>query len=611
MISLIFLFMVTLVGYFILSRFLTISDLFIKLIVSFMIGSLLSVSLIYFLASYATFSFSQSFYFFFIGSFLTATICYKRYKLKFFSIITVLEAFVLCFIFLASLYLFSKGFGYDPVNSQFLIASNTYLDFGVHVPLIRSFSLGYNFPMEIPFFSGKYVFYHFMFDLYVGILEYTGMRIDHAFNLLSAITFTGLLIMIYKLSILIFNRVSIGLLAVIFFLLQGGLSVLEFFQKYGFSFSSLWHNSFYGESGPLGSKTIGVFWTLNTYLNQRQLIFGILFIMFFLYILLQKYHLSKKQLFFLGGLIGLLPFWHTTMFLSIYLLCFGFWIFMPKIRRNVVMVSIISLIFAIPALLLISTNASHPIVFKPGFLVSEILSVKNLFLYWIWNLGFLLPTIVFGFIISSKSQKQFFLSTLPLFLVPNLFQISSDMYDNHKFLNLWMILAIPFSALTIVWLFKKRMIFKLVSFALCVGILSSGVLNFMVVKNDVRAQVDDYPKEKITQFMYGYIPHGVVVLSNGEIYDPLPIMGKKTYLGRSYYIYTYGANPYEREEGVRMILQSTDILAVKSFLKEENISYIVLYKGGFVKNPKVFNEAIFRKYFGIIYEDINGIIIKI
>lgn len=611
MISLIFLFMVTLVGYFVLSRFFTISDFFIRLVFSFIIGSLLSISLIYFLTSYITFSLSQSLYFFLIGFFFLVTIYYKRYKLRVFLTTSMLEAFVLCFLFFSSLYLFSKAFGYDLVNSQFLIASNTYLDFGVHVPLIRSFSLGYNFPMEIPFFSGKDVFYHFMFDLYVGILEYTGMRIDYAFNLLSAITFTGLLIMIYKLSVFIFNRASIGFLAVIFFLLQGGLSVLEFFQKYGFSFFSLWHNSFYGESGPLGNKTIGVFWTLNTYLNQRQLIFGILFIIFFLYMMLQKSHLLKKQLFFLGGFIGLLPFWHTTMFLSLYLLCFGFWIFMPETRKKIIMVSSISLVFAIPALILISTNTSHPIVFKPGFLVSGILSVKNLFLYWVWNLGFFLPTIVLGFILANKNQKKFFLSTLPLFLVPNFFQISSDMYDNHKFLNLWIILVIPFSALSIVWLLKKKIIYKFASIALCVGILSSGVLNLMVVKNDVRTRIDDYPKEKITQFMYKYIPYSAIVLSNGEIYDPLSIMGKRTYLGRSYYIYTYGANPYEREEKVRKILQSADILVVKSFLKEENISYIILYKGSFVKNPRSFNEAILRKNFIIIYEDNNGILIKV
>lgn len=610
-ISVVFLLSFFLLGFFITRRLLPISDLQVKIIFSSLAGSMISVSGIYFVTSYITNSLHNSLYVFLFVLLMVIFLSIKKYPLKIPKRIFNKKLLFIGAGFLFSLYLFFKGFRYDPFTNQFLIASNTYLDFGVHIPFIRSFSLGNNFPAEIPFFAGEKVFYHFMLNLFTGILEYGGLRIDYAFNLLSAIFFTGLLVMVYKFSLLVFKSAKVGLLAIFLVLFHGSLSFLEIFQKNGISVSTIWQNAFYGEAGPLGDKTIGVFWTLNLYLNQRQIIFGILFVLILLYIFLIRSNLSRKGMIFLGILIGLLPFWHMSMYLSVFVVGAGLWIFLPQLRKQLSILGSISIIFSIPALFLILTVSSHPIVFKPGFLVSEILSIKNIGLYWIWNLGFILPILLFGFLMSNKEQKKIFLAFLPLFLIPNLFQISSNMYDNHKFLNLWIILVAPFSAHALVWLWDNRIIFKLVSLVVVIGIFLSGILNFMVVKNDVYATISDYPKEKITQWISQNIPPDAVVLSNGEIYDPLSIMGKKTYLGRAYFVYTYGVNPYKREVDVQEVLQTNDVQSVKKFLKKEHITYVVLYKGNFTKNPRGFNEASFRKHFIILYEDSNGIIVKI
>lgn len=611
MIAILFLLLAICLGFLLISFFFPEYDMLTKLVGSFIMGSMVSVSAIYFLTSYVTMSLVYSLYLFFVSSCILLYFFNKKYTKKPLLAFSINDSIVLFGLFIFSLYLFSKGFNYSPNEKQFLIASNTYLDFGVHIPLIRSFSLENNFPFQIPFFSGGEVFYHFMFDLYAGILEFLGLKIHYAYNLISAISFTSLLIMIYKLSFLLFRKISVAFLSVVLFLMSSSLSFLEYFQRNGINLFAFWHTVFYGESGPLGSKTIGVFWTLNTFLNQRQLIFGLLLVIFFLYSILKKPPLSKKQLLLLGVLIGLLPFWHTTMFLSIFILSAGIFVFVPELRKKLFALCTISLVFALPALLFITRSVSHPILFRPGFLIHDALTAANVFIYWFWNLGFVLITIPLGFFICNRSQKKFFLSILPLLVLPNLFQISSDMYDNHKFFNLWIILASYFSAVCVVWLFHKRILFRLISIALVLLLTLSGFFNFMVVKNDVYAKIDDYPKHAITRWMLKNIPSNASIVSNGEIYDPLSILGKKTYLGRSYYIYTYGADPYIREQKLNTFLQSTNIHKAKNFIKENGISYIVLYKENFIKNPRSFNNTFFRKNFSILYEDDNGIIIKI
>jgi hypothetical protein len=106
-----------------------------------------------------------------------------------------IELFLFVVIFLYSCWLMFSTFGYK--DGEILISSRIWSDFLSHLPLIRSFSMGQNFPPEYPLFPGYPIIYHFGFYLFVGLLERTGMRIDIALNILSSIGFAGLLYSIF------------------------------------------------------------------------------------------------------------------------------------------------------------------------------------------------------------------------------------------------------------------------------------------------------------------------------------------------------------------------------------------------------------------------------
>src|SRR3989304_6961080 len=75
----------------------------------------------------------------------------------------VLTFFLFLLLFLFSFYLMFYTFGYDAKRSTMLIAPKLWSDFGAHIPLIRSFSMGDNWPPASPLYPGEPIRYHFGF----------------------------------------------------------------------------------------------------------------------------------------------------------------------------------------------------------------------------------------------------------------------------------------------------------------------------------------------------------------------------------------------------------------------------------------------------------------
>src|SRR3989344_1387056 len=89
-------------------------------------------------------------------------------KLKKYLKENLLEICLAVFSFLFSSWLMFSTFGYK--NGQMLIATKAWSDFASTIPLIRSLSLGFNFPPQYSLFPGEPIHYHFLFYLLVGVL---------------------------------------------------------------------------------------------------------------------------------------------------------------------------------------------------------------------------------------------------------------------------------------------------------------------------------------------------------------------------------------------------------------------------------------------------------
>ena len=86
---------------------------------------------------------------------------------------------IVLIIFTFSFSVFLMFFTFHKEDGTLFIASKAWSDFGSHLPLIRSFSFGSNFPPEYPLFPGQPINYHFLFYFLVGLIEKAGIPIKH------------------------------------------------------------------------------------------------------------------------------------------------------------------------------------------------------------------------------------------------------------------------------------------------------------------------------------------------------------------------------------------------------------------------------------------------
>lgn len=484
------------------------------------------------------------------------------------------------------------------------MASNEYLDFGAHVPLIRSFSKGNNFPPELPFYSGQPIFYHFLFDFTTALFEKTGWSVALAYNFLSALSLTFLFIFIFYFSQKIFGKKSwlLGFFSGLFFLLTPDLSFLYFFKKHGLTdfLTNLRNHNLYLNNGLTVDKFFGGFFNINVFTNQRHLVFG--FGMFALFmILLSRLSSAKvqtKTIFFAGLTLGLLPFWHNFVFLAVCLVYSAAWFF-SKSKKTIFNILIIAFLVALPQLLFIRSQTGNQIVFRPGFLIHDNLSLFNFVKFWFYNFGIGLPLMIAGWLIAPKNVKRFFWPFLFLFVVPNIFGFAREPFNDHKFFNLFIIFGNMLSVWFLLFLWRKNLLFKGLVLACLVFFTASGFLNLLVVKNDVWVKFPDVPKSPFLKWVEENTDVQDVFLTNLGIWDPVNLTGRKKFLGRPHYLWAYGANP-----SARMAIKKA-ILAGEAAMKEINQAGINFF--AFSKEGEEFNSAFFEK-FPQVYQDENWLV---
>src|SRR5437764_1751406 len=101
-------------------------------------------------------------------------------------------------------------------------------DFGPNLSLVQSFAVGHNFPTEYPHFIGEPIRYHFLFWFQAGNLEYLGLNLDSALDLLSVLSMVALLMSIMALGEALFGSRAIGGIAALLLFFHGSLSYIPF-----------------------------------------------------------------------------------------------------------------------------------------------------------------------------------------------------------------------------------------------------------------------------------------------------------------------------------------------------------------------------------------------
>lgn len=177
------------------------------------------------------------------------------------------------------------------------VGYSVYSDFGPHLSMIRSFSLGSNFPTEYPHFPDGNVRYHFMFQFLAGNLEFLGMRIDWAFNLPSILSMVSFLMLLYSLAIVLTGKQWIGFISVFMYIFRSSPAAFIYFGENGLDKAFAGLSSITTHIGKTSHEEWGL-WAQKTFINQRHFPFAlgimILIIIIQLPLLRKMVHFIKK-----------------------------------------------------------------------------------------------------------------------------------------------------------------------------------------------------------------------------------------------------------------------------------------------------------------------------
>lgn len=487
------------------------------------------------------------------------------------------------------------------------IATKAWSDFASHIPLIRSFSLGENFPPQYPLFPGPPIRYHFLFYFFVGLLEKTGLPIDLALNIPSAVGFFALLVSLYVFSNALFHSRFVGILTVLFFLFNGSLSFIYYFYKHPLSLNTINEiitNQTFPTFGPYDGNIVSAFWSLNIYTNQRHLAaaFSLSIFLIYSFIFILPHLKSYKRLLIcllFGLILGASFYFHLVVLLMSSLVLFILGVFTKKIKEVFIILVTTALVAFPQYLYLTSETSSYALTFRLGYLIFDRLTVSSFLSYWYANFGLHMILIPIGFFLARRNQQVIITAAFSSFIIGNIFQFSPDIAGNHKFFNYFMLFGVMYSSFALVVLWKK-IIFRPFIVIAVFFLLLSGIIDFFPVKNDPTIQLLDYPKNADIAWVMNNTSPSSVFLNSNYLYDAASLAGRKIFLGWPYFAWSQGYNTPKRSVDVKVFFQEKNPKTLCEFLLNHNIDYVLLTSSS---EDFPYDEIFWKTTFEAVYQN--------
>jgi hypothetical protein len=538
------------------------------------------------------------------------------------------------------------------------IAGDLWSDFGPTSAISQSFAVGQNFPTEYPHFAGEPIRYHFLYYYQVGNLTYLGLDPATANNVLSISSSVALLVIVAALGERLFRSRLVGLVAVALFFFHGALSFIPYLA----SFPSLIEavaavpnlDHFLASGFPYRGEEWGI-WTQDAYLNQRHLpsAMGILLvILLFVLDRLPKPRAVAREPGFdgavprlrarlaaagrrlaeaighpvatarttlrdpwLGGyvlcglLAGLLPLWNSAIFVASALVLGILFVLFPN-RPQMIVLAVAAAIPSLPQMLFLRPGTmageqTYPSLWW-GYTVEDPTPVRvATYLAFIFGPKLLLSGI--GVLAGGWRQARVFLAFAALVALAFLVQFSLEVFANHKFLHMWLIVANVFAAYGLVRLWRARgfarLPSRLVAAGLAVVIVAGGVVDLFPIKNQRMYQVG-LAGDPLYEWVRTSTDPRDVFLTDVFVVHGILEAGRRIYLGWPYYAWSAGYDVRTREDGYRAVFASTTREELVGRLQAAGIAYVAIDDG--LRERGIageFNETLFDDSLDLVFED--------
>lgn len=496
-------------------------------------------------------------------------------------------------------------------------------DYAPHTAMIRSFSMGANYPTQYPHFGGSDVKYHFMFQFLVGNLEYLGFRIDWAYNLVSALSLTGFLMILTQLAMRLFRSFSAEILTAVFFFFRSGTAFFRYVLEHmrsGDLASALKSNTTF--IGYTQNENWGL-WNYNVYLNQRHLGFGLLIAasviwFFFSYVeradsgnessaVTARGKRTQAQLTGLpwlaarfktraawvpaapgtaalaGLILGLCGFWNGACVIGALLILFGMALFSDH-KADYVVTAVIAVALTWLQSKAFIHESAFSFSFYWGFIAAD-KSPAGVISYLFQTMGL---TVVGAVVLIFLVRKRIHRTSLLCFLLPVVFaltvSLTPDVTVNEKYIMMSMaFLAVMWAGIVTDLAKAKNMRVpaRIAAFLLVIALTATGVYDFVIIcrdNGDSRSLMVNLDSD-VTAWLVEHTTERDLLLTPEYSMNEVTLSGRMLYLGWPYYAWSAGYDTDARLKEADIMYGTYDSDELQKTVKNEGITYI-LYEDG-------------------------------
>ena len=504
------------------------------------------------------------------------------------------------------------------------IANHQWSDFGPNVAIMQSFAFGHNFPTEYPHFAGDRIRYHFLFYFQAGNLEYLGLNPAWSNNLLSVLSLVSMLVVVIALGELLFKARAVGRIGAALFFFHGSLNYLSYFRRHDSIGKAVTETAqlkgFLPSGFPYRGEDWGV-WSLVNFVNQRHFASAIgIFLLALVFVLGKDIRREEsgswKQVLrqsggfiFIGALVGLLPLWNGAVFLATAAV-FSVLFLLLRLKKQMLLLGVTAALVALPQIIYLKTGNVHPAaysLFHWGYTIDDPTPLNTL-KYLGWTFGFKWVALGIALFVTTWFQRRVMLAIFGLVVMAFLFQFSEEVLANHKFLNLWLIVANLFVAFGLWQLWEKaikgnKLPARFATIALVVAIITGGIVDLFPIRNAHFVEIP-FAGDRLISWTRKETDPKAVFLTDRYVTHRIMLAGRRIFHGWPYYTWGAGYLANERDEVYKRLFQEKDANALLNLLQENNISYVAIdygvRNGGFIKN---LNEQVYESYFEKVFED--------
>ena len=505
-----------------------------------------------------------------------------------------------------------------------------YGDYAPHTAMMRSFSMGENFPTQYPHFGGEDVKYHFMFQFLVGNLEFLGLRLDIAYNLVSVFSLLGFLIFLCQMAMRITGSFAAGAWALVLFFFRSGITFFRFLWEH-FQSGDLWkalseNTEFLGYTT---NENWGL-WNFNVYLNQRHLAFGLLITgiviwVFFDYLEEGAAHEEKgfawikgrlfakeawqcrnlEKALLLGMILGLTSFWNGAAVIGGLLILLGFAAFSDGKLDYGIMAAVTVFFSVLQSRIFVRGSVMSPAI-QWGFLAED-KSLAGVIWYLIQISGFFVVGLAMLVFWLRRRERAMLVSFLfPLFFA-FFMSLTPDINVNHKYIMIsWAFLTVFWGGvLSKCWRGKCRK--KLLAFILTVCLTATGLYDFVIIlrNNGPGRRVAVNMESDLTAWLSENLTSEDLILTPEYSMSEVTMSGVMMYCGWPYYAWSAGYNTNYRAGVATEMYTTGDQKRLKALVQQEGITYI-LYQEGMTFEEKNCREDTIASAYPLVYQSEDG-----